>query len=64
LDVIGRNSIVKYLENFSERNAKFLPENFLPLPRNRKNRKYFTCSNSVNVHVYSRSQIPSNFLWI
>jgi len=39
--MIGRNSVVKNAKKFSELNAKNLSENFLPLPRNRKNPKAF-----------------------
>jgi len=39
---IGKNSIVKNMENFSARNTKTSPENSLPLPTNRKKRKDFT----------------------
>jgi len=40
--MIGKNSIAKKFEKFSERNAKISPENFLPLPKNRKKQKNFT----------------------
>jgi len=41
--MIGRTSTVKNSENFSEQNAKILPANTFPLPRNRqKKRNYFS----------------------
>jgi len=40
--IIGRNSVAKGAEAFSERNAKKSPENSLLLSRNRKKRMDFT----------------------
>jgi len=40
---------------------KFSPENFLPLPRNRKNRKDFT-SLMTSMTMFAPCQNPSNFV--
>jgi len=46
--VIGRNFIAKYVENFSECNAKISPEISLPLPRNRQKTEMISLSYDVN----------------
>jgi len=51
--MIGGNSIAKIRENIYEFNAKISPENFLPLPRNRKNTHKISFSDYVNDHAYS-----------
>jgi len=50
--MIGRNFIVKYSENFLEKNEKILPENFSSLPRKPKNTPKFSFSYDINDHVY------------
>jgi len=46
--MIGRNFIVKNVKNFSESNAKLLPENPLPLPRNRQKTEMISLSYDGN----------------
>jgi len=57
--MFGRNSIVKIKKKIPNTNAKNLPENSLPLPRNRKKTDIISLSHDVNDHGNSKSKSVS-----
>jgi len=54
--MIGSNFIIKNAKVFLNTMRKVSPENFLPLPRHRKKRKWISLDYDVNDHVYSKSK--------